>query len=364
MGGFLAHSRARLFLLLASPGAVFSVPNKKCFFHVFFFFFAVYLSSLDEGVDAFIRSSKAASTWAKYGAALKRFDAWADSLGLCSSPAEVRTVLRYLAHVAHRSGSISAVSAASCAISSRHKLSGFPNPCSDPRVGALCEGVKRKHFKPAKQSSPLTPPLIQKLFKFLVGKPPGKGSIRDWRTAWLALMTFKCCARFDDVARLKVCDVSFVGGDLSVFFPSRKNDQVGQGHTVVIKPSGSFTCVVSLSRLYFKRLRRAGIRSDGYALPRLDLLRNGDFKPYPGQSASYASCRLAFRLALRSCGVSPSGFGLHSGKVGGIIALRESGMSWRSLCSFAGWAPGSSMPERYAKEACKKLVSSGAYTLV
>ena len=34
--------------------------------------------------------------------------------------------------------------------------------------------------------------------------------------------------------------------------------------------------------------------------------------------------------------------------------MRESGVSWWSLCDYAGWAYGSSMPEPYAQKARKR----------
>ena len=47
-----------------------------------------------------------------------------------------------------------------------------------------------------------------------------------------------------------------------------------------------------------------------------------------------------------------SGYGLHAGKVGGVIHLRNSGASWRQINDFCGWAKDSDMPERYSKVAC------------
>ena len=45
---------------------------------------------------------------------------------------------------------------------------------------------------------------------------------------------------------------------------------------------------------------------------------------------------MAFSEALSRVGVNPSGYGLHSGKVGGVVALRDSGVSWRTLSNFVG----------------------------
>ena len=87
----------------------------------------------------------------------------------------------------------------------------------------------------------------------------------------------------------------------------------------------------------------------------MDRLRNGSIHVSPDSPATYGSCREPFKEALRRLGVNPEGYGLHSGKVGGVIALRDGGATWRSLSNFVGWSPNSVMPERYAKGACKRV---------
>ena len=315
-----------------------------------FLLFPDLLNGLDLRARELIYGSKAPSTWSKYDAAFRRFEIWAKKLGLVPFPASASTVIRFFAFLADETKSVNSVSTALCAITAKHNLEGFPNPCKDPRVSAICEGIKRRFFKPHKQCKPLTQEIIEAIARKKLGKKSDRGSVKDWRTVWLALMTFRCCARYDDIARLRLPDLVFGERDLTICFRFRKNDQIGRGHKVEIKESPSRMCLVKKSREYLSTIRRLGAPRDGFALPRMDRLSNGQFKCYWDQKASYNSCRLSFLNALCAAGYDSEGYGLHSGKVGGVVALREGGLSWRSLCDFVGWAPKSAMPERYAKE--------------
>ena len=320
---------------------------------VFLLFIAEYFNDLDKEADALIMGSKAPSTWTKYNASFRRFEIWTARLKLKSLPATPETVIRFLADLSREKRSVNVISTAFCAISSKHILNGFENPCKDARVKALCEGAKRKFFRPQRQCKPRTAQILNDIVEKKLGKRLKDGSLRDWRTVWLAVISFRCCARYDDIARLRIQDFTFRNEFMLVHFKSRKNDQKGEGHTAEVTRSSAGTCVIDISKRYFKKLRREGSKETDFALPRMDRLVNGRFKTYFSQAASHNSCRLPFLSVLSDVGVDPGGYGLHSGKVGGVIALRNGGLSWRTLCDYVGWAPKSVMPERYAKAARK-----------
>ena len=66
------------------------------------------------------------------------------------------------------------------------------------------------------------------------------------------------------------------------------------------------------------------------------------------------SCRTAFAEAITNLGIDSAPYGLHSAKIGGVVHLRNSGILWRSINDYVGWAKDSAMPERYAKTACNE----------
>ena len=309
------------------------------------------MAVLDAEVQSLIYGSKAASTWKKYTAAFSRFSAWCLENLQPSLPSSPEVVMRYLAHVSKTTKSANSMVAATCAISAFHMSRGLANPCADKRVAAMCEGARRRYITPARQSKPLTPVILKAMQLQCKNRD---GNVRDLRTVWLAHFLFRACARFQDAARLKLKDFSETDDGLLVKFWVRKNDQKGAGHTVKIPKSASSFCAVRLGESYFSKLRREGFQPGDWAFPRMDSLKNGKVKIYKSQPATYNSCKVAFSQALSSLGVDPTGYGLHSGKVGGVIALRNSGVSWRSLSDFVGWSANSVMPERYAKSACKR----------
>ena len=215
----------------------------------------------------------------------------------------------------------------------------------------MCEGARRRYITPARQSKPLTPVILKAMRLKIENR---SSNVRDVRTVWLAHFLFRACARFQDAARLKIGDFVRSDSGFQVNFWVRKNDQKGKGHSVRIPRSNTIFCTVQLGEDYFSRLREEGARESDWAFPRMDSLKSGRVKVYKSQVATYNSCKVAFSEALVDLGIDPAGYGLHSGKVGGVVALRDSGVSWRTLSDFVGWSANSVMPERYAKGACKR----------
>ena len=89
-------------------------------------------------------------------------------------------------------------------------------------------------------------------------------------------------------------------------------------------------------------------------VPKILRSKKGTLTVVPKTVATDNSCRGAFNEALKKLGIDSSEFGLHSAKIGGVVHLRNSGISWRSINDYVGWSKDSVMPERYAKAACNK----------
>ena len=62
-----------------------------------------------------------------------------------------------------------------------------------------------------------------------------------------------------------------------------------------------------------------------------DNKRQNGFSVFPKVRAIDNSCRNAFYDWLKKLGLDSSRFGLHLAKIGGVVHLRNSGVSWRSI---------------------------------
>ena len=191
------------------------------------------------------------------------------------------------------------------------------------------------------------------LWKTKVGDA-NSGSLWDWRNCWLMNLMFRTCARFIDVSKLKRKNFVFKGAVLEVFFQFRKNDQRGEGHTVKILESGGDWCFVKLTKRYLEKLNKISTKKGDTILPKIVRRKTGTMSIFPGVVATDNSCRNAFYDSLRDIGIDSGTYGLHSAKIGGVVHLRNSGVSWRSINDYVGWAKDSGMPERYAKAACNE----------
>ena len=141
---------------------------------------------------------------------------------------------------------------------------------------------------------------------------------------------------------------------MEVFFQFRKNDQRGVGHTVKVQSSEDEWCFVKLTKRYFAMLKEISKKRNVSVVPKILKSKKGTLTVMPKMVATDNSCRGAFNEALKNLGIDSSAFGLHSAKIGGVVHLRNSGVSWRSINDYVGWSKDSVMPERYAKAACNK----------
>ena len=89
-------------------------------------------------------------------------------------------------------------------------------------------------------------------------------------------------------------------------------------------------------------------KQDNFILPRIVKSKSGYF--VDDKPARAESCRIEQKKILIKMNLDPTRYGLHSGKVGGVKALRDAGCDWRDISDKVGWSVKSSMPERYGRK--------------
>ena len=86
----------------------------------------------------------------------------------------------------------------------------------------------------------------------LVNSLGGNPSLSDVRLVAVCLLTFSAFLCFDELAKLRCCDVHFGGTHMAIHIASSKTDQYRQGNTVIVVRTGSNTCPVSMLEQYYE----------------------------------------------------------------------------------------------------------------
>ena len=158
----------------------------------------------------------------------------------------------------------------------------------------------------------------------LVEKPGATPSLADVHLAASALLVFGAFLRYDELANLRYCDVTFAGDSMSVQITSSKTDQYREGATVLVVRTHSATCPVAIMEKYYSMA----------ALPPASTLRvfrgivhakEGDRLRATG-ALSYTRMRELLLENLKQLGYDSRSYGLHGLRAGGASAAANAGV--------------------------------------
>ena len=153
----------------------------------------------------------------------------------------------YLQHLAETVTSKSAVEEAVNAIGWAHQLAGLPPVVGSPFVKATLGGLQRQLARPKVRKEPITVEMLGALVEKLGVTP----SLADVRLAASALLASAAFLRYDELAYLRCCDVTFTGDSMSVHIISSKTDQYREEATVLVARTHSPTCPVAMMEKYY-----------------------------------------------------------------------------------------------------------------
>ena len=129
-----------------------------------------------------------------------------------------------------------------------HCISGLPSISASPFVHVTLAGLQRNLAKPKVRKEPVTADMLLALVGSLGVSP----SLSDVRLAACLLLSFAAFLRYDEISKLRCCDVTFSTESMSVRIRSSKTDQYRQGDTVLVARTGSPTCPVAMLEQYFR----------------------------------------------------------------------------------------------------------------
>lgn len=206
------------------------------------------LRRLAESLPDTVMCSRAESTTAKYLYAFQRWRNWAKPRREVTvfPVGEVHFAL-YLQHLGETVKSKSAVEEAVNAIGWVHQISGFSPIAESPFVRATLSGLQRRLAKPKVRKEPVTADMLSALVQNLGPSP----ALSNVRLVASSLLSFAAFLRYDEIAKLRCCDITFAVGSMTVHIRSSKTDQYRQGDTVLVARTGSPTCPVAMMELYY-----------------------------------------------------------------------------------------------------------------
>ena len=206
------------------------------------------LQSLAASLRATVLAGRTPTTTSKYLYAFLRWKRWADCHDeIVVFPVRYMDFALYLQHLDDTSGSKSAVEEAVNSVGWVHQLAGYPAVSESPLVRIVLDGLQRKLAKPKVRKEPMTTDMMSTLVKSLGDVP----SLTDVRLVAACLLAFSAFLRYDELAKLRCCDVTFSPLRMVVHIASSKTHQYRQGDNVLVARTGSATCPVEMLERYY-----------------------------------------------------------------------------------------------------------------
>ena len=309
------------------------------------------LRSLAASLRATILSSRAPSTTSKYLYAFLRWKSWAEAHEeIVVFPVRECDFSLYLQHLGDITGSKAAVEEAVNAVGWVHQLAGYPTVADSPFVRLALDGLQRRLARPKVRKEPVTKDMISALVDSL-GLTP---SLTDLRLVAACLLAFSAFLRYDELAKLRCCDVTFNADHMAVHVMSSKTDQYRQGDCVIVARTNTPLCPVAMLERYYAMA----------SLPKQSKLRlfRGIVVTKSGErlrsqgSLSYTRLRELFLSKLSELGFDRKHFGLHSLRSGGATAAAQAGVPDRLFKRHGRWRS-ESAKDGYIKDSMSALMS-------
>lgn len=290
------------------------------------------LKKLAEDLPGTIVSGRADSTVRKYLRAFQRWKNWAARHAeVTVYPVKEAHFALYLQFLGKSSRSKAAVEEAVNAIAWVQQLAGHQPVSSSPFIRATLAGLQRQLARPKVRKEPVTVEMLSSMVESLGPAP----KLSDIRLVAGALLAFAAFLRFDELAKLRCCDITLTDSAMSVHITSSKTDQYRQGDTVLVARTGHSTCPVAMLERYVAAAE-ISLSSELHLFRGVTRTSKGE-RLRPSGSLSYTRMRELFLAKLDQLGYDRSQFGLHSLRAGGATAAASAGVPDRLFKRHGRW---------------------------
>ena len=275
-----------------------------------------------------ILQDMAPSSVKKYQSTFFRWVTWARSKSISSFPADAMGVSLYLALQTRLCSSLSAFNSIVYGIAWAHHKMCFPVPTDDPMAKQVVKEGRRILGKSAINRKL---PLQQDQERALVHKYID-ASLPDLQIVTLTTLGFFGFLRWDDLSQLRFSDLFFYHDHLALFLEKRKNDQFREGSWIYIAISKGSPCPVRLTKHF---LKAGGHKGNEYLFRRVSHTKSGYTLRH--HKLSYTRALELVRVQLKSIGLEPEKYGLHSMRSGGASLAAALGIPDRLIMRKGGW---------------------------
>ena len=291
------------------------------------------LRGLKESLLQTVLSSRAPSTSKKYLYAVERWRRWADGKAEISAmPVIGWQFAMYLQHLANTGGCLSTVEEATNAIAWLHEVACLPPITHSPIIRSTMAGLKRRMAQPRVRKEPVTIEMLNGMARSM----PDPITLSESRLLAMSLLAFAGFLRFDELAKLRCCDVSFSVDHVTLYIQQSKTDQYRDGASVVIAKSVSpEICPVFRLQEYI-RLASIDLHTPERLFRAITKTKSGERLRGSG-SISYTRIRELVMAKFKQLGYDASKFGLHSFRAGGASLAANAGVPDRLFKRHGRW---------------------------
>jgi site-specific recombinase XerD len=264
------------------------------------------VSELTQGARA-IRTKKA------YAADQRDFADFCSELGRAAVPADVETLLIYIASLADSDATTSTIQRRLAGISHAHRVAGVPSPTHDYRVREEMAGIRRTlGVKPNRKAALLTEDVRR------IVAPISRGTTIGLRDRALLLLGFATAMRRSELVALDVGDITEYDEGLVVELRRSKTDQVGAGRSILVKRRSDLLCPARAVREWITDAKLSGNNPLFHPVHRSGKVLDGRL--------SAQGVAIVVKRAVLNAGLDPADYAGHSLRAGHVTSAARAGV--------------------------------------
>ena len=315
------------------------------------------LKELADQLPRMTLASRQDKTVRNYLAAFLKWKQWCSNYEeVVHLPAQPVYVAIYLLELSQTAKSHSPVTLAYYSISWAHRSAGLTDPTKGDLPRMVKEASLRQLGHGDNKKEPVSSQTIVNIVERYVND---QSSLMDLRVATLCILGFTGFFRFDEMSKIKFCDILFAQSYVKIFLETSKTDVYREGEWVYIARLPGSVCPVKVLAKY---LHRAGFSeySEKYIFRGVTRNKIESKRSLKKQNKpiSYSTARTLVLQAFQDVGEDPKVLGLHSLRSGGATAAAKSKIPDRLFRKHGRWHSNMSK-DRYVKEDVKqKLIVS------